>query len=327
MPTRRDALMIGAGLALGSGAVAWWQRRSTSGPPALPDRVANPNAALRRYGHGAMPPESLGPLSLDSVTYLPPAPPPSRGPRVYTLDVLESRHPVSVDQAIDAWTFGGGLPGPVLRGYDGDRLEITLRNRTRRPHNLHFHGRHDVDADGWEPVAPGGETVYRLEAGPPGLHPYHCDFTPTEDHIGAGLYGLLVVDPVRRRPKAREIALVLGGFDVDGDGRSELFGWNGVAGYYAKFPIKVGVGELVRVYLANMVMDRPLASFHLHAETFDLYRSGTSAVPQERTDIVTLGPAERAVLEFRLPRRGRYMFHPHQTDLAEAGAMGWFAAI
>jgi len=64
----------------------------------------------------------------------------------------------------------------------------------------------------------------------------------------------------------------------------------------------------------------------LHAQTFDLYR-GTSLIPQERTDIVGLGPAERVIIEFRLPRRGRYMFHPHQSRMAERGAMGWIVAI
>ena len=49
--------------------------------------------------------------------------------------------------------------------------------------------------------------------------------------------------------------------------------------------------------------------------------------PHEHTDIVSLGPAERAILEFRLPRRGRYMFHPHQSHMAERGAMGWIVAI
>ena len=60
---------------------------------------------------------------------------------------------------------------------------------------------------------------------------------------------------------------------------------------------------------------------------FDVYRSGTALEPDERTDVVTLAQSERAILEFRLPERGRYMFHPHQTQLAERGAMGWFASV
>jgi FtsP/CotA-like multicopper oxidase with cupredoxin domain len=94
-----------------------------------------------------------------------------------------------------------------------------------------------------------------------------------------------------------------------------------------KYPVRVKAGELVRVYLVNMVGDEPAVSFHLHAQVFDVFRSGTMLRPDERTDVVTLAQAERAILEFRLPERGRYMFHPHQARLAERGAMGWFAAV
>ena len=83
----------------------------------------------------------------------------------------------------------------------------------------------------------------------------------------------------------------------------------------------------MRVYLVNMVMDEPVVSFHLHAQTFDVIPSGTSLAADQRTDILSLGPAERAILEFRLPERGRFMFHPHQRRLAERGAMGWFTAV
>ncbi len=101
----------------------------------------------------------------------------------------------------------------------------------------------------------------------------------------------------------------------------------GSPGYYMKYPLKVRAGELVRVYLVNMVSDEPQLSFHLHAQVFDVYRSGTGRRPDEKTDMVTLAQAERAILEFRLPDRGRYMFHPHQARMAERGAMGWFAAV
>lgn len=321
--SRRDLLTFGTGAVVGGTAWAWWRRS----PPVLPSG-RSPDPTAQRYGHGAMPPPSMGPLSLDQVT-LPPPPYHNPAPvvRRVAMEVVDQRLPVSVEHSVDAWTFNGSMPGPILRATEGDTMEIRLANRTARPHNLHFHGRHEVAADGWEPVAPGGEMTYRLTAGPFGLHPYHCDFTPTEDHIQNGLYGLMIVDPPRPRPKAREFALVLGGFDVDGDGEAEMFGWNGVAGFFGKYPLKVTAGELVRVYLANMVTSEPSASFHLHAETFAVYRSGTSLTPSETTDVVTLGPAERVMVEFRLPARGRYMFHPHQKRMAEQGAMGWFSAV
>ncbi|MEO8449578.1 MAG: multicopper oxidase domain-containing protein [Gemmatimonadota bacterium] len=327
MLSRRDWLTFGAGAIAGAAGIgAWLSRRPSTAAMAMPATGPIIPGSTQAYGHGAMPPLDAGPLSLDSLTH-PPAPlPRGAAPATVELDVIDQSVAVSVDRIFPAWTFGGTIPGPVLRAREGDQLAVHLRNRTGHAHNLHFHGRHDIAADGWEPVAPGGETTYRFTAGPFGLHPYHCDFTPADDHIANGLYGMLIVDPPGGRPAAHEISLVLGGFDVDGDGKSELFGWNGMAGFFAKFPLKALAGELVRVYLLNMVMDAPLASFHLHAEMFDVYRSGTSLEPDERTDLLMLGPAERAIVEFRLPARGRYMFHPHQREMSEHGAMGWFAA-
>ncbi len=271
--------------------------------------------------------------------------------RTYTLDIVERHLDVSSDVAVHAWTYrladpsapsGGDLsqpvtphgwtnngfaPGPTLRAKEGDLLHVTVRNRTEHPHNLHFHGRHSPQMDGWEPIPPGAETTYEITAAPFGVHPYHCHVMPIAQHIARGMHGVLIVDPPEPRPPALEVLLVLCGWDPDGVQRSSVVTWNGVAGYYAKFPIKAPVGELVRLYLVNMLEYEPVGSFHLHAQTFDLFPSGTSLTPLVHTDVVTLGMAERAILEFTLPERGRYMFHPHQHHLADRGAMGWFSAI
>ncbi|HEX6221673.1 MAG TPA: multicopper oxidase domain-containing protein, partial [Acidimicrobiia bacterium] len=91
--------------------------------------------------------------------------------------------------------------------------------------------------------------------------------------------------------------------------------------------IKVDRDELVRLYVVNMLEYEPLASFHLHAQTFDVYPAGMGESPVFRDDTIALAQGQRAMVEFRLPDYGRYMFHPHQHWLADRGAMGWFAAI
>jgi FtsP/CotA-like multicopper oxidase with cupredoxin domain len=225
------------------------------------------------------------------------------------------------------WAYGGRAPGPILRATEGDVLRVALQNRTSGQHSIHFHGAHDVMQDGLQRVAPGATQVCEILAGPAGVHPYHCHTPPYAWHLSRGMYGTLIVDPVEGRAPAHEFVLCLCGWDLDGDGRNEVFGWNGIAGFYERYPLKVPVGALVRLYLLNMVEYEPVASFHLHAQTFDLYRSGTGRTPHEHTDVVTLGQTERAMVEFRLPRRGRYMFHPHQSHMTEKGAMGWIVAI
>jgi FtsP/CotA-like multicopper oxidase with cupredoxin domain len=145
--------------------------------------------------------------------------------------------------------------------------------------------------------------------------------------MGHGLYGALIVDPPGGRPPAHEVVLAFSGFDLDGDGINDLWAWNGVAGFFNRFPIKVPVGRPVRVYLLNLSAADEQLTFHLHAQTFGLIPSGTSLTATQRTDTVTLGPGERAILEFTLPVRGRYMFQAHQQRMAEAGGMGWLAAV
>jgi nitrite reductase (NO-forming) len=321
--SRRDFLRVGGGVAAGALGTALIGRARKGALAAGP-----PPGRAESYGHGVEPPPELGPHALDSTLY-PPPPQLRPGASAAAAELWVAEQPVEVARGtrFAAWTFNGAVPGPTLRAAEGGELAIHLRNLGSRPHNLHLHGRHDVTQDGWQPVPPGGQATYRVRAEPFGLHPYHCDATPAAEHLSHGLYGLLIVDPPGGRAPAHELVLVLSGFDLDGDGHNELYGWNGVAGFFERYPIKVPVGALVRVYLLNMVADDPVASFHLHAETFDVYRSGTRLVPDERTDVVTLAQTERAIVEFRLPARGRYMFHPHQGRMAERGAMGWFAAV
>lgn len=137
----------------------------------------------------------------------------------------------------------------------------------------------------------------------------------------------MIVDPPGGRLPAQEVSLLLSGFSSDEIGRNGVVAWNGVAGFYHAHPIKVVKDEPVRAYVVNMLEYEPLASFHIHAETFDVYPAGMGDGPTFRDDTIALTQGQRAMIEFTLPHYGRYMFHPHQHWLAERGSMGWFAAI
>ncbi len=325
--SRRDVLKRAGlgGAALGAGFVGGvlGTRPAGADQPTLGIYGSDPTGP-EAY-HGAFdPPAGMGPGDLDDRTI---PPPPMAGARIYEIDVVEATNEIAADLAVTQWTFGGSTPGPILRATEGETLTLRVRNLTEHHHNLHLHGRHSPLMDGWEPIPPGATETYEVIAGPAGVHPYHCHTPPLAQHVSKGLYGTLIVDPEEPRPDAHEFVLMLSGWDVAESGRNDLFLWNGVAGYFAKYPIKVPVGDLVRVYLSNMTEYEPVGSFHLHAEMFDVYPTGMGARPTHTTDTITLGQGERAMLEFRLPELGRYMFHPHQHHLAAAGAMGWFAAI
>jgi len=325
---RLGSLLGGLGLAGYAGTSRWLEARARPKPvPPLGLDCTTGTADAASYAARFAPPGYLAAGSRDGLHTPPPRAARAAAVQRIDLPVLETTLEVAQGRNLTVWAYGGTVPGPILRATVGDALEIRLDNRTSAPHSVHFHGAHDVMQDGLGRVAPGTSLAYAIEAGPVGFHPYHCHVPPYAQHLSRGMYGALIVDPPQGRAEAHEFVLCLCGFDTDGDGHNDVYAWNGVAGYYERFPLKVPAGELVRVYLLNMVEHEPVASFHLHAQTFDLYRSGTTLAPHEHTDLVSLGPAERAIIEFRLPRRGRYMFHPHQSHMAERGAMGWIVAI
>ena len=191
-----------------------------------------------------------------------------------------------------------------------------------------------------------GLEIYEFDADPLGLHLYHCHSLPLKRHIHKGLYGAYIVDPpgagpiADRRPKidpdtnaplpsdhpVNELMMVMNGFDTNFDGDNEVYAINSVAFHHQQNPIPVRVGELVRVYLVNVVEFDLLNSFHLHAGFFRIYRTGTSLRSDEYTDTAMFCQAERAVIEFQLRWPGRYMFHAHQSEFAELGWMAIFDA-
>ena len=75
--------------------------------------------------------------------------------------------------------------------------------------------------------------------GPYGMQLYHCHATPLKKHIHKGLYGAFIIDPPEPRAPAQELVMVMNGYDTDGDGENNFYTVNGLAFYYAKYPIRV----------------------------------------------------------------------------------------
>ena len=226
-----------------------------------------------------------------------------------------------------SWNLNGRVPGPTFRAAEGDRVRIIFHNEDGHSHSLHFHGTHPVEMDGVQPVRHGKTMVYEFDAEPYGVHPYHCHIAPVTRHISKGLYGLFIVDPPQGRPAADEMVMVMGGYDINDDDQNELYAFNGIPNFYRDHPIPIYQNQLVRLYLLNMIEFDPAVTFHIHANMFQVYRTGRSLQPNEETDVITMGTAERHILEFSYPYPGQYMFHPHQDAIAESGCMGLFDVI
>ncbi len=260
------------------------------------------------------------------------------GDRVSTLDdgrtlrewdLFASDKDVEVAPGIifPAWTYNGRIPGPTLRAREGDALRINFVNASAHPHTVHFHGIHPGNMDGvYEVVAPGGRFTYEFDAEPFGVHLYHCHVMPLAKHIAKGLYGAFIIDPPEGgwAPAEREMVMVMSGNDVDFDGVNDFYNVNFIPFHFDQHPIRIKTNELVRVFLVNVLEYDLINSFHLHANFFNWYPTGTSLTASEFTDTIILGQAQRGMLEFRYKHPGKYMFHAHVTEFAELGWTGVF---
>ncbi|GFE69449.1 multicopper oxidase domain-containing protein [Chroococcus sp. FPU101] len=235
--------------------------------------------------------------------------------------------PVKLNEAVTfiTWNLNGQVPGPTFRATEGDRIRVIFYNKAGgHSHSLHFHGIHEANMDGVRPVRNGSVFIYEFDAKPYGVHLYHCHIAPVTRHISKGLYGMFIIDPPEPRPPADEMVLIMAGYDIDDDQKNELYAFNGLPDYYMHHPIPVWKDQLIRLYVLNMIEFDPVATFHVHANMFQVYRTGRTLTPTEETDVITMGTAERHILELSYPYTGKFMFHPHQDLIAEEGCMGYF---
>ncbi|MGH2581871.1 MAG: multicopper oxidase domain-containing protein [Anaerolineales bacterium] len=338
--SRRDFLKAGALVAGGLGA-AVAARDARKRPPFSghgqhgdhegmdgPHGMANVVGEVDHEKNGFNPSDLLTDFDYGKVSTLP------NGQTLREYEIYAANKMIEVVPGIEfpAWTFNGRIPGPSLRATEGDRMQIHFFNGSDHPHTMHFHGFHPAEMDGVPGsgplVDPGKEFTYEFDAGPFGLHQYHCHAFPLARHIAKGLYGAFICDPVGGRPRVdHEFVMVQSGYDVDFDDENDFYQVNGIPFHYQINPIQLGVNETVRIYLVNMLEFDLVNSFHLHANFFHYYPTGTSLTPVQFTDTIIQGQAERGILEFSYAYPGIYMFHAHVTEFAELGWSGHFEVI
>jgi FtsP/CotA-like multicopper oxidase with cupredoxin domain len=347
--SRRGFLKVGAvgGLAasvLAAGGLAAFKKPLTANPseavttvPLTPDPVMSGmdhsvaahsmlmpgvNGEVNHAANGFNPSEILTDFDYGKVSTLPDG----QTLREYNLYAIDKAIEIMPGISYPAWSYNGRIPGPTLRVREGDRVRIQFGNGSAHPHTLHFHGIHTGNMDGvYELVQPGETFTYEFDAEPFGVHLYHCHSSPLAKHVSKGLYGAYIVDPKEGWPKVdHEFVMVMHGYDIDFDDKNDFYAVNGIPFHYMIRPIKLKTGESVRIFLVNILEFDPINSFHLHANFFNYYPTGTSRTPSEYTDTITQMQAQRGMLEFTYKHPGRYMFHAHKAEFADLGWMGLF---
>lgn len=144
---------------------------------------------------------------------------------------------VAPGKRVNAWTYDGGLPGPLIRGKVGDRLIVHFKNELPEPTTIHWHGvRVPIEMDGvpgisQPDVQPGETFVYDFILRDASLYWYHPHVMPSAAQVGFGLYGaLLVEDPNDGVGIADQLTIVLSDIGFDSNGNLEPWDSGGPAG-------------------------------------------------------------------------------------------------
>ncbi|GAB4433687.1 MAG: hypothetical protein OHK0015_22680 [Chloroflexi bacterium OHK40] len=311
--------------------------------------VAAETAAQGHDDHGgplntAIEPDPNAPAP---VRYDPVAPPVAAG-TVHDIELVTEEKLMTVAPGIQqkVWTFGGTVPGPVIRVKIGDTVRIHLKNPagSEVPHSVDFHSSMVAWNDEMTSIMPGEEKVYEWKAEYAGVWMYHCGTAPALHHIANGMYGMVIVEPEGGLPPVdREFALVQSEWYLGPQGEvsslekanaaapaPDLVLFNGVANQYKDAPIEVGTGERVRVFVLNAGPSIDSA-FHVVGTIFDtVIKEGVTLSPATPghwgSQAVDLAPAQGAIVEMEFAEDGLYPIVTHAFNFVGRGALGLFQA-
>jgi FtsP/CotA-like multicopper oxidase with cupredoxin domain len=136
--------------------------------------------------------------------------------RVATVEIAPGRE-------VEAWTYNGTIPGPLVRVKVGDRLIVHFTNNLPSPSTIHWHGlRIPIEMDGvpgysQPPVEPGGTFTYDFVVPDAGIYSYH-PHVMSAAQVGFGLYGgFLVEDPDDTVGIEDDLVVILSDIDLDAD--------------------------------------------------------------------------------------------------------------
>jgi nitrite reductase (NO-forming) len=294
------------------------------GPAPMTDVVADPNAPAYQVF------DATAPKLLDGTTH--------------EIDLVMEEKEMTVAEGFvqKVWTFGGTVPGPVIRVKVGDTIRVRLINPANNevPHSIDFHSSQVAWNDEMRSILPGEELIYEWRADYAGVWMYHCGTAPALHHIANGMYGMVIVEPREGLPPVdREFALVQSEWYLGPQkGLTSLekaaaaapapdyVVFNGVAGQYSDHPLQVGTGERVRLFVLNAGPNVD-SSFHIVGTIFDTVIKEGVVLSRDNpgkygSQAVDLAPAQGAIIELETAEDGLYPIVTHAFNFPGRGALG-----
>ena len=265
---------------------------------------------------------------------------------VVHLTVEEVEREIAPGSRYTFWTFGGTVPGKMLRVREGDTVELHLENLAgnKLPHNIDLHAVTGPGGGAAQTlIAPGNEAVFSFKALSPGLYVYHCATAPVAMHVANGMYGMILVEPGEgMTPVDHEYYVMQGDFYTAGayraaglqnfdmqkaiDERPTYVVFNGADGALTgPRALTAKAGESVRLFF-GVGGPNITSSFHVIGTIFDrVYTEGGKHFQENvQTTMVPTGGA--TIVEFTPRVPGELALVDHSLTRAfNKGALGLLA--
>jgi nitrite reductase (NO-forming) len=244
---------------------------------------------------------------------------------------------IAKDTVVAAWTFEGDIPGPIVHCRVGDTVEFTLTNEGAIPHSMDFHAAQVDPKVAFRSVVKGDSVSFTFKPKWAGAFMYHCGTAPVLMHIGAGMYGAIIVSPAEPLPAAKEFVLVqseyylgaaAGGvrpFDYQKmlSTLPDFLAFNGRPNQYIEDPIRVKVGDRVRFWVVNCGPTHPCA-FHVVGEQFDtMYLGAPPQTPIRGVQTWDVPAGGGMCFELVCDVPGEFPFVNHGFGHGQKGAIGF----
>lgn len=115
--------------------------------------------------------------------------------REFRIPITDERIEIADNVSYDGWTFGGTVPGPVIRARVGDKVRINVVNESPMPHSIDFHAAQVPANVAYRTIMPNDSVQFEFTPRVAGAFMVHCGTPPVTMHLMQGMYFAMIVDP------------------------------------------------------------------------------------------------------------------------------------
>jgi manganese oxidase len=326
MKTTLTVTEAGEGATADGGTTATTAMDHAAMQKAMVDSFASFPAATEGTGNGVLAPTVL-----------------ADGTKQFELTAAVTPFEVEPGKVVQAWTYNGQVPGPVIKADVGDEVAILVHNRLPIGTDVHFHGiRTPFEDDGVAPltqdvIESGADHTYTFTVEEPAVGMYHAHLAG-QTAVPNGLLGTFLVGQMplpevlpggaglesgtpAPTSVAQELPMVLNDAGVIG------LSINGKS-FPATQPIVAQDGDWLMFHYENEGMQ--VHPMHLHQfPQLVIAKDGLALDQPYWADTVLVGPGERYTVLVHADRPGTWVWHCHILNHVEreTGMFGMVTAL